>query len=124
MKPAPPAIILVLVAFGLCLADKGGPPVSETTGLSGRGLLGLATGTSTCLEGTHVLTDPCTGFESALLDSQFSSVPLDSYLCQYVAVSGTDVGIECPIIGVDQLALVAPPDCLANLSVIDPASTW
>ena len=92
--------------------------------LSGRGLLGLVTGTSTCLEETHVLTDPCTGFEDALLDAYFSSVPLDSYLCQYVSVTGPDVGIECPVIGVQDLTLVPPPSCLSDLSVVDSTSTW
>jgi len=116
LKPGRSVILLVFVAFG--------PPVSEATVLSGRGVLRQATGTSTCIEESHVLTDPCTGFESALLDSQFSSVPLDSYLCQYVSVSGTDVGIECPIIGVQELTFVAPPSCLADLSVNDSTSTW
>jgi hypothetical protein len=120
----PSAILLFFLAFGVSLADESGPPVSEVTVLSGRGLLALATGTSTCLEGTHVLTDPCTGFESALLDAQFSSVNLDGYLCQYVSVSGQDVGIECPIIGVQNLALVQPPPCLSSLSVFDSTSTW
>ncbi len=116
--------LLTSVAFRFCLAGLSGPRVPEAADLSGRGLLGLATGTSTCIEETHVLTDPCTGFEGALLDAQFSSVPLNSYLCQYVNVSGPDVGIECPIIGVQTLTFVAPPSCLADLSVFDPASTW
>lgn len=118
------ATLLLFLAGGFCLAGESGPSVSETTVLSGRGLLGRATGTSTCMEETHVLTNPCTGLESTLLDSQFSSAPLDDYLCQYVSVSGPDVGIECPIIGVQDLALVSPPSCLADLSVFDSTSTW
>ncbi len=118
------ASFVLLVAFGSCLAAEGGPPVSEDTVLTGQGLLGLNTGTSTCLEGTHDLTNPCSGFQTILLDSFFSSVPLDNYLCQYVKVSGQDVGIECPDIGVETLALVQPPACIANLSVFDGASTW
>jgi hypothetical protein len=110
------ALLLVSVAFGL--------QVTMAAPLSGRGLLEVATGTSTCLEGTHVLIDPCTGFERYLLDQQFSAVAFDPYLCQYVQASGSDVGIECPIIGADSIALVEPPTCIANLSIFDPSSTW
>ena len=124
LYPGCAAFFVLLVAFGSCLAAEGGPPVSEDTVLTGQGLLGLNTGTSTCLEGTHDLTNPCSGFQTILLDSFFSSVPLDNYLCQYVKVSGPDVGIECPDIGVETLALVQPPACIANLSVFDGASTW
>ncbi len=116
--------LIVLLAFEPCLAAESRPPASEDAVLTGRGLLGLATGTTTCIEGTHDLTNPCTGTESVLLNSFFSSVPLDPYLCQYVSVSGQDVGVECPDIGVDTLALVAPPACIANLSVFDETSTW
>ena len=124
VESARSAPVILLVAFGPCLAAEGGPPISEDAVLTGRGLLGLATGTTTCLEGDHDLINPCTATESVLLSGQFSSIPLDDYLCQYVSVSGTDVGIECPDIGVQTLTLVAPPACIANLSVFDEASTW
>ena len=115
---------VLLMAFGSRLAAEGGPPVSEDAVLTEQGLLGLATGTNTCQEGTHDLTNPCSGSETVLLNSQFSLIPLDNYLCQYVSVSGPDVGVECPDIGVQTLALVQPPECIASLSVFDEASTW
>lgn len=121
------AILLMFLVSGFCLADDSGPLVPDATSLSGRGILALATGYSVCLQETHELTDPCTGVTTALLDGFVSTVRLDSYLCQHVSVTGPDVGVECPIIGVQALAIAPPPACsleARSLLVFDPASTW
>ena len=62
---------------------------------------------STCLEGTHLLSDPCTGSSVLLSSTRFN---LDSYLCSDVVVSGPDIGVECPDIDVQSID-PSPPSC-------------
>ena len=51
---------------------------------------------TTCLQGSHFLTDPCTGNISLADDTQ--ALDLDPYLCKYVVVNGPDIGVECTVI--------------------------
>ncbi len=70
---------------------------------------------STCLEGTHELTDPCTGASVLLSSTQYS---LDSYLCSYIAVSGPDIGVACQDIDVKALD-PSPPVCTVMVRDLD-----
>jgi hypothetical protein len=67
----------------------------------------LAAEPSSCLEGTHVLQDPCTGTAVRLASGQ---VNLNLFLGLHVKVGGRAGGTECEIIEVRSIRLV-PQKC-------------
>ncbi len=70
-----------------------------------QGLIEPLLSPTTCQQGTHQFTDPCTG-ASVLLESTHYN--LDQYVCSDVDLSGQDVGVECPVVAVQSLAAGAP----------------
>ncbi len=60
-----------------------------------RGYVEIPWTPTVCSQGNYFLTDPCTGGVTLL---QPSGLGFDRYLCQYVDLSGPDVGVECPVI--------------------------
>lgn len=49
-----------------------------------------------CLQGSHFLTDPCTGaFTGGLmLLNESQAMDLDPFVCTHVTVDGSDIGIS------------------------------
>ena len=80
-------------------------------------------GPSDCLEGSHMITDPCSG-ETTLLESP--AVDLDAYLCAHAVVDGPDIGTECPVID-PQTIQAFDPLCRIEVRALDVMSgpeTW
>ena len=86
------AVLLASVVLG---------PSSQTAaaGTQHTGIIGPP-GNSACLQGTHTLTDPCTGAKTLL---QSTRLNLDLFLGMHVRVYGQDVGVECRVVDVRQI---------------------
>ena len=61
---------------------------------------------TTCLQESHFLTDPCTGFLALLNES--ASLDLDPFACTYGIVNGPDVGITCEVIQPSSVVPASP----------------
>lgn len=73
-----------------------------------RGYVELPWTPTTCLQGTHFLTDPCTGNPQWIVDDR-GAIDMDNYLCRYVDVDGPDVGVECLVTSPTSVSLSQPP---------------
>ena len=64
---------------------------------------------STCMQGeTHYLANPCDGSIVVHLKRYLN---LDSYIGEYVRVTGPEVGVECAIINVEDIMVLPTPEC-------------
>jgi hypothetical protein len=61
---------------------------------------------------THRLEDPCDGSLVTRLLSD--TIDLNWYLDQYVEVEGTEIGVECSIINVQNIVILPEPICPTN----------
>jgi len=102
-KPMPPHVHRFALLLALLFATSG------VSSAAYRGYVELPWVPTFCLQESHFLTDPCTGNPQYLLDDR-GAVNMDPYLCEYVAVDGPNVGIECQIIA-PQSVLVSQPPC-------------
>ena len=73
-----------------------------------RGYVELPWAPTFCLQGSHFLTDPCTGDAQWILDDR-GAISMDGYLCRYVDVNGPNVGVECVVIEPTSVSLAQPP---------------
>ena len=79
-----------------------------------------------CLQGSHIITDLCTG-RAELLDEFW--IDLDPFVCQHVFVEGPNVGVECRIIGPTTVS-VTEPQCSTQIrdlvvsGQIDTQARW
>ena len=91
-------LVVLLAVVLLSPASRVG-----AAGTQHEGIIGPPPQVSGCLQGSHTLTDPCTGEEILLVSSKFS---LDLFLGLHVRVSGPDVGVTCPVMDVRQIKQV------------------
>ena len=92
-----------------------------TSGLSSaayRGYVELPWTPTTCLQGTHFLTDPCAGNTELILDDQYGGFNLAPYVCTYVDVNGPDVGVECLVIEPASVAPARPTCAIMDSSLL------
>ena len=81
---------------------------SSVSAAAFRGYVELPWTPTFCMQESHFLTDPCTGDPQWVLDDR-GAINMDPYLCQYVAVDGPDVGIECQVIAPLSVLASQPP---------------
>ncbi len=105
-------IARLLISLLTCLAPAALEAPVTAQGLEARGFIESLSQTTTCLQGTHFIVDPCSPrydpIESTIFD-------LNAFACQHVLARGPNVGIECPVIDVQsitQLSLVCVPEVL------------
>jgi|GEM_PF-3615164 len=65
-------------------------------GVVDRGYVEVPYTPTVCLQESHFLIDPCTGYLNLLLES--ATLDLDPFACTPVIVNGPDIGITCPVI--------------------------
>jgi hypothetical protein len=84
----------------------------QASATSALGIVRVAPPFSICMQGdTHYLEDPCDGSLVTRLSSD--TIDLNWYLDQYVEVEGTEIGVECSIINVQNIDILPAPLCPA-----------
>src|SRR4029453_348155 len=76
-------------------------------GIVDRGYVEVPYTPTVCLQESHFLIDPCTGYLNLLLES--ATLDLDPFACNPVVVDGPDIGITCPVIRPDSVVAFPPP---------------
>jgi len=89
-----------LAMLFLAVVVPGPSSRAVATGPQHTGIIGPPPEVSICGQGTHTLTDPCTGAKTLLVSSHLD---LDLFMGLHVRVSGRDAGIECRVIDVRRL---------------------
>lgn len=85
----------------------------QASAASAFGIVRVAPPLSICMQGeTHYLEDPCDGSLVTRLLSD--TIDLNWYLDQYVEVEGTEIGVECSIINVQNIVILPEPICPTN----------
>jgi hypothetical protein len=116
-----PAVVPLLLC--LSLAGSGAYAIHRT------GIVERFTGATFCVQGSHVISDPCLGTPVLYLLQASPGNELLPYECVHVDLDGPDVGIECEVVD-PQTIVSTSPGCLLDtreLSVeggSDASLTW
>ena len=96
----PRTIHLVIFGLVLLVTPSGIAPTTY------RGYIQTPWTPTSCIQGSHFLTDPCTGFMTLLKES--ATLDLDAFACTYDVVDGPDIGIECEVIQPSSVVPASP----------------